>query len=232
MPEVAAVRVLVLLRQGDPAAAAQLAQHHELPLSQARVHLARGEAAAALAILEPLRQQLEARSWQDERLIVLVLEALALAAHGAEQQALRALGEALTLAEPGGFIRLFVDEGEPMRRLLETYRAQRAARSDPLQPYCDVLLSALMQSLEAGTRSVQTVSRAALERADALIEPLSGRELEILRLIAEGLSNQEIADRLYLSLSTVKGHNRQIFDKLQVQRRTEAIARARAAGLL
>lgn len=64
------------------------------------------------------------------------------------------------------------------------------------------------------------------------LEPLSQRELEILRLIAQGLSNQEIGDRLCLSLSTIKGHNRQIFEKLQVQRRTEAVARARATGLL
>ena len=61
---------------------------------------------------------------------------------------------------------------------------------------------------------------------------MSQRELEILRLIAQGLSNQEIGDRLCLSLSTIKGYNRQIFDKLQVQRRTEAVARAREAGLL
>ncbi len=65
-----------------------------------------------------------------------------------------------------------------------------------------------------------------------LVEPLSQRELEILRLIAQGLSNQEIAARLFLALNTVKGHNRVIFDKLQVERRTEAIARARDLGLL
>jgi LuxR family maltose regulon positive regulatory protein len=65
-----------------------------------------------------------------------------------------------------------------------------------------------------------------------LIEPLSQRELEILRLIAQGLSNHEIGERLFLALDTVKGHNRRIFDKLQVQRRTEAVARARELGLL
>ena len=66
----------------------------------------------------------------------------------------------------------------------------------------------------------------------AMIEPLSPRELEVLRLIAQGLSNQEIADRLFLALSTVKGYTRTIFDKLQVQRRTEAVARAHELGLL
>ncbi|WP_326068681.1 response regulator transcription factor [Paenibacillus chibensis] len=68
--------------------------------------------------------------------------------------------------------------------------------------------------------------------SDTLIEPLSDREFEILRLIAQGLSNQDISERLYLALSTVKGHNRNIFDKLQVKRRTEAVAHARKLGLL
>jgi LuxR family transcriptional regulator, maltose regulon positive regulatory protein len=65
-----------------------------------------------------------------------------------------------------------------------------------------------------------------------LLEPLTQRELDILRLIAQGLSNQEIGDRLFLAVNTVKGHNRVLFDKLQVERRTEAIARARELGLL
>jgi LuxR family maltose regulon positive regulatory protein len=65
-----------------------------------------------------------------------------------------------------------------------------------------------------------------------LIEPLSPRELEVLQLVAEGFSNREISERLFLALSTVKGHNRLIFDKLQVKRRTEAVARARELGLL
>jgi LuxR family maltose regulon positive regulatory protein len=68
--------------------------------------------------------------------------------------------------------------------------------------------------------------------AQSLIEPLSSRELEVLHLMAQGLSNQEICERLFLALSTVKGHNRNIFGKLQVQRRTEAVARARELGLL
>jgi LuxR family maltose regulon positive regulatory protein len=64
------------------------------------------------------------------------------------------------------------------------------------------------------------------------VEPLSERELEVLRLVAEGLSNQEIGDRLFIALDTVKGHNRRVFEKLQVERRTEAIARARELALL
>jgi LuxR family maltose regulon positive regulatory protein len=67
---------------------------------------------------------------------------------------------------------------------------------------------------------------------NALIDALSSRELDVLRLIAQGLTNQEIGERLFLALDTVKGHNRRIFDKLEVQRRTEAIARARELGLI
>ena len=78
MPEVAAAQVLTLLRQGDLAAAARLAQTHDLPISQARVLLAQGDTSAALAVLEPLRQQMEAKGWQDERLKVMVLQAVAL----------------------------------------------------------------------------------------------------------------------------------------------------------
>ena len=97
--------MIVLLHQGDLAAAAQLAQAHELPLSQARVYLAQGDPSTALAVLAPLRQQMEAKDWQDERLKVMILQAVALHMHGEKDKALQLLGEALALAEPGGFIR-------------------------------------------------------------------------------------------------------------------------------
>src|SRR6266699_6180860 len=118
IPEVAATQVLTLLRQGNLAAAAHLAQAHELPLSQARAHLAQGDTSAALAVLESWREQVEAKRWQDERLKVLVLQAVALQAHGEQGKAVHLLCDALALAEPGGFIRLFVDEGFPMAHLL------------------------------------------------------------------------------------------------------------------
>jgi len=103
LPEIAAAQVLVLLHQGNLAAAAHLAQMHELPLSQARVYLAQGDPSAALAVLEPWRQQGEARDWRDERLQVMVLQAVALQAHGEQDQAVQLLFDALTLAEPGRF---------------------------------------------------------------------------------------------------------------------------------
>jgi LuxR family maltose regulon positive regulatory protein len=123
MPEVAAAQVLTLLRQGNLAAAAHLAQTHGLPLSQARVHLAQGDTSTALAVLGPLRQQMEAKGWEDERLKVMVLQAVALQAHGEQDQAVHLLCDALALAEPGGFIRLFVDEGKPMAHLLSEANA-------------------------------------------------------------------------------------------------------------
>ncbi len=123
------------------------------------------------------------------------------------------------MAEPGGFIRLFVDEGAPMRRLL-TDTAERGVMPD----YVGRLLAAF--------EAEQPQPEAVASPSQPLAEPLTERELEVLRLIAEGLSNQDICERLFLALDTVKGHNRRIFCKLQVQRRTEAIARARELGLL
>ncbi len=222
IPEVAAAQVLTLLRQGHLAAAAQLAQTHGLPLSQARVHLAQGDPSAALAVLEPWRRQVEAKGWQDERLKVMVLQAVALQAHGEQDQAVHLLCDALALAEPGGFIRLFVDEGRPMAHLLS-----EAAAIGMLPDYLGKLL-AVCEAEEQQREDTSSLP----PPAQPLIEPLSQRELEVLQLMAQGLSNQEMSERLFLALDTVKGHNRKIFGKLQVQRRTEAVARARELGLL
>jgi LuxR family maltose regulon positive regulatory protein len=224
MPEVAAAQVLTLLRQHNLAAAAHLAQTHELPISQARVQLAQGNPSAALAVLEPLRRQMEARNWQDERLRVMVLQAVALHAHGEKDRAVRLLGDALALAQPGGFVRIFVDEGMPMAQLL----SELAARGI-MPDYVDRLLAVF------GAEEQKSKVKSCLPPAPPAqppIEPLSQRELKVLQLMAQGLSNREISERLFLALSTVKGHNRNIFDKLQVQRRTEAVARARELGLL
>jgi LuxR family maltose regulon positive regulatory protein len=224
MPEVAAAQVLTLLRQRNLAAAAHLAQTHELPISQARVQLAQGDPSAALAVLEPLRRQMEAKNWQDERLRVMVLQAVALHAHGEKEKAIQLLGDALALAEPGGFVRIFVDEGFPMAQLLS-----EAVARGIMPDYVDRLLAVF------GAEEQKSKAKSYLPPAPPAqppIEPLSQRELTVLQLMAQGLSNREISERLFLALSTVKGHNRNIFDKLQVQRRTEAVARARELGLL
>ena len=150
---------------------------------------------------------------------ILVLQALALAAAGDIPTALKSLARALTLAEPEGYVRIFVDEGRPMAALLSD-----AAARGMMPDYTGKLLAAFgPQILPPDADPAQPVSE---------VDPLSARELELLRLVAQGLSNQEIGERLFLALDTVKGHNRRIYAKLQVQRRTEAVARARELGLI
>ncbi|EJL26168.1 LuxR C-terminal-related transcriptional regulator [Brevibacillus sp. BC25] len=210
MPPIAEAQVLILLQQDNLPAAARLAQKHDLPILQARVLLTQGETFAALAVLEPLLEQAEAKQLEDERLKTMLLLAVVLHAHGEQAKAAQMVKDALVMAEPGGFIRTFVDEGIPMKRLL-----------------CDGVVHGTMPSYIEKLLAEWTE-----DHADSLIEPLSERELEILQLIEKGLSNRDIAQQLFLALSTVKGHNRNIFDKLQVQRRTEAVARARQLGLL
>lgn len=216
LPDVAAAQVAVLLRQGQVKAAEQVAQAHPLPLSQARVRLAQGEAADALALLEPARREAEVRQWPAERLKVMVLQVLARQAQGEREKAMELLGEVLATAEPEGLVRLFVDEGRPMQQLLEGMRDEGGR------------MKGYVQKLLAAFGPIPPSSFI----LSPLLEPLSQRELEVLQLIAQGLSNQEISQRLFLALDTVKGHNRRIFDKLQVQRRTEAVARGRELGLL
>lgn len=218
LPFIAGSQILVLLQQGNLAAAAHLAQKHELPVGRARVQWARGDTFAALAELEPWLQQTEIKNLEDERLKALVLLAVVLHAHGDTLKATQAIRDALTIAAPGGFIRIFTDEGSPMNRLLH-----EAASLGIMPDYVGKLLAVF----EADERKSEAAFSPQL-----LIEPLSDRELEVLRLIALGLSNAEISERLFVSISTVKGHNRNIFDKLQVKRRTEAVAFARKLGLL
>ncbi len=222
MPDVAAARVLVLLRQGDVAAAAQVAQTHDLPLTRARVHLAQGDPSAALAVLEPYRRRVEDQTWADEQLRTMILQAVAFDALGERARAVELLDAALAVAEPGGFIRIFVDEGAPMARLLYE------ALSQGVRPgYVRQLLAAFAvddpeQATPARTRGAGA----------GLAEPVSEREREVLSLIAEGLSNQEIAARLYLSPHTVKAHARNIYAKLGASSRTQAVAKGRALGYL
>jgi LuxR family maltose regulon positive regulatory protein len=219
-PDVAAVQVLTLLRQGNLTAAAQIAQEANTPpYSQARIVLAQGDSHTALTLLERLRLEAESRLWQDQRLRVMVLQALAYRAHGDKDKSLDMLADALAIAGPEGFIRTFIDEGAPMVRLLSEARV-----AGLMSNYVNQLLAAAQTGAAAGSGP--------LHPSQPLIEPLSDREREVLHLIAQGLSNDEIGERLFLALNTVKGHNQRIFGKLQVQRRTEAVARARELGLL
>lgn len=192
-------------------------------MSQARVYQAQGDMSAALAALESWRLQVEAPGWEDERLKAMVLQAVARYMNGENERAIQLLSEALALAEPGGFIRTFVDEGPAMAQLLS-----EAAANGTMPEYTGKLLAAFA----AEDQSEKNESELHPAAAQPLGEPLSQREYEILQLIADGLSNRDICQRLFLALSTVKGHNQRIFEKLKVQRRTEAVARARELGLL
>jgi LuxR family maltose regulon positive regulatory protein len=224
MPDIAAAQVLTLLHQGNLAAAAHLAHTHELPISQARVDLARGDTSAALAALGSLQEQAEIKDWKDEQLKVMVLQAAALYMQGEKDKALQLVALALAQAEKGGFIRIFVDEGTIMAELLS-----EAASHGIMPEYIGKLLAVFVAEER---KSEDKTNLRPAPSAQSLIEPLSQREIEILQLIAQGLSNHEISKRLFLALSTVKGHNRNIFGKLEVQSLTEAIARARELGLL
>lgn len=217
LPEIAGTQVIALIALGNLDAAGDLVNRYDIPIARARVEIARGDCSAALATLSECRERFDVPGWEDERLKAVMLMALAHHVQGNTAEALTALDEALALAEPGGFIRLFVDEGAPMMELL----VEAAARG--MRP-------AYVNRLLAASRAGESPRQA--RPSQPLVDPLSERELEVLQLLAQGLSNQQIGDRLYLALSTVKGHNRNIFAKLQVARRTEAIARARDLGIL
>ena len=176
----------------------------------------------ALSLLKRLLKAAEDLNRMGSILEIQIVTALAYHALGNTSQAFSSLEHALILAGPEGFVRIFVGEGEPMRSLLSDFRRslEKKTRGKPyeLMEYVNKLLSAFAQPKE--------------KQQSKLVEPLSKRELEILQLIAQGLSNSEISKRLFLALNTVKGHNRIIFDKLQAQNRTDAVARARELGLL
>ncbi len=174
----------------------------------------------AIGLLQRLRVAAEAGGRTGSEIETLTLLALAHDAQGDTILALVCLQRALVLAEPEHYHRVFVGEGRPMERLLiELHRrgdapeyTQRLLEAFPAPDHRPGMPEATGTSPAAGL--------------------LSQRELEVMRLIAQGHSNREIGDRLFLALDTVKGHNRRIFARLEVGSRTEAIARARELGLL
>jgi len=185
-------------------------------LTLVRVLIAQERYDKALALLEPLLAIAERWGLNERVIKVQILRALAFHARGDIAQAMGALERALSLAEPEGYVRVFLDEGEPMARLL-----YRAAAHGIAPEYAGRLLAAF-PALEPVAQEPQ---------AD-MVEPLSKRELEVLQLIAEGLSNQEIAQRLFISLRTVKWHTSNIYGKLGVKNRTQAVVKARSLGVL
>jgi LuxR family maltose regulon positive regulatory protein len=246
----AAERARLHLRQGDLVAALAWAQESH-PLGESllsylqqfihvRIWLAqsvRDPQASFLAeaanVLAPLLVNAEAKGWDGHLIEILLLQALLAQAQGKRAAAHTLLTRALTLAEPAGYVRLFVEEGEALRKLIAECGIRNAELSTSLRPYVDKLLAAFDQGKEE-TKAQEAAStlRTPYSALRTLVEPLSARELEVLHLAAAGLSNTEIAARLIVATSTIKTHINRLFGKLAVQSRTQAIARARELGLL
>jgi LuxR family transcriptional regulator, maltose regulon positive regulatory protein len=225
-----AVRILVLAAQGDlPAArlaaadipSAERAQSVPDYLlwrqAQVRLLLAEGQRAAAAELLGSLCEQALSLGWLARLIQLRALQALAAAA---PDQAIPLLAEALAMAEPEGWVRTFLDLGEPMAALLEQALGRGIAPA---------YVRRLLRAFQAGAAMSQAHAPTPLP---GLAEVLSLREIEVLRLLAGGLSNQELALRLCVSENTVKTHLANIYGKLGANGRRAAVAKARSLGLL
>jgi LuxR family maltose regulon positive regulatory protein len=190
----------------------------ESALTLVRVWIAQDKIKEATRLLEQWLLAAETAGRVGSVIEIRILSSLALQTQGLEDQAMSSLERALLLAEPGGFVRIFVDEGPSVARLL-----YEAARRGIAPEQTGNLLTAFSPSEPAAT------SR---KRPGEMVEPLSERELDVLLLIAGGLSNQEVSQRLFISLATVKWHTSNIYGKLGVKNRTQAVAQARALGIL
>jgi LuxR family maltose regulon positive regulatory protein len=214
--EITAVRIRILLHQGNLAAAAQLIASTDLSLSRARVHLAQGKPAEALAVLEPVRRQLEEKDLADKRLQLLALQSLAHQAAGEGESAVQTIGEALAMAAPGGLLRMFVDEGAPMAALLREVVKQGNAPA-----FAQQVLYAFEEPVAPK-----------IPTSHHLPDRLTERELEVLRMLATELSGPEIARELVISLNTMRTHTKNIYSKLGVSSRRTAVRRAEALDML
>jgi ATP/maltotriose-dependent transcriptional regulator MalT len=241
---VSAQRARLLLAQGDVAAAVQWAKERGLSAGQAvsypreweylvlaRVLVAQGRPDQALGVLEQLHAAAAAQGRSGSVIEIQALQALARWEGGDQAGALAALEEALALAWPEGYVRVFVDEGAPMAVLLGgLVAAQRSGGTAVGIPLS--YLRRLLQAFGQGAVPVGPQGRRGMVVMPGLVEPLSDRELEVLRLVAAGRPNREIAEELVVVLDTVKKHVGRVLDKLGAANRTQAVARARELGLL
>jgi ATP/maltotriose-dependent transcriptional regulator MalT len=250
--EIEGYRAMLWLKLGDLASASSWATGYERAAESARprftaydydrfalaqIDMARGRLDAASAAAVRLLHDAEATDHGRYVIWALVLQALILRAQGHTATALASLARALALAEPEGYVRVFVDEGAPMAALL----AQVARHHPPVAEYAARLLAAFPVSdkvtgwqgdkVRAAQDPTATLSPPHLV-TPSLLEPLSERELEVLRLLAEGHDNAEIARELVVAVSTIKSHVNHIFSKLGVGNRLEAVLRARQLNLL
>jgi LuxR family transcriptional regulator, maltose regulon positive regulatory protein len=198
----------------------------------ARLLLARAAPDRALSLLDRLRSAATSEGRHGSLIEIRALRALALVATSKSRCALDALVEALALARPEGYVRVFADEGASMaallrRLVLSAQRGQMPRLTGDLLEYAVRLLNATSAE-QPGLPS----SPVRIAGATVLVEPLTERECEVLLLVAEGKANREIADRLVVTLDTVKKHLTHIFGKLGAVSRTQAVARARELQLL
>jgi LuxR family transcriptional regulator, maltose regulon positive regulatory protein len=236
-------RARLLLAQGDVSVAAQWAEAAGLRpddepdyprepeyLVLARVLLAQNHPGPALTLLQRLLGAAASQGRTGSIIEIQALRALALAARGDHRGALDALAEALTLACPQGYVRVFADEGAPMHALLAGLSAARPGRPHTDHRIDPGYLAALVRA--CGQADAGPPQRRTAAAPPGLTEPLTDRELEVLRLIAAGKSNQRIAHDLVVALDTVKKHVTHVLGKLGAANRTEAVARARQLGLI
>jgi LuxR family maltose regulon positive regulatory protein len=194
-------------------------------ITQARVFIAQGKLDHAVLLLNCLEESAQSGARLGRLVEILALKALALQAMPDTTQALVAVTKSLALAQPNGYVRIFLEEGHPMQRLLVQWLAQ--AGSSPVREYAARLLSLFTDEPQA-----VTISKEKASASRDMIDPLSQRELEVLHLLSLGKTNQEIARQLFVSRGTVKAHTANIYRKLDVANRTAAVARARQLGIL
>jgi LuxR family transcriptional regulator, maltose regulon positive regulatory protein len=239
---VPAERARLLLAQGDVAEAARWVDERDIGpddepdypresehLMLARVLIAQDLPAPALTLLERLHAAAAAQGRVHSVITTRALQALALASAGQEARAINTLAEALTLGFPEGHVRVFADEGPPMRallgRLAAAQRTQRIrARSVPASYLARIGRAFDLKPAEPGTAAAVVPA--------GLAEPLTSRERQVLGLLAGGQANRDIADELVVTLDTVKRHVSHILAKLGAANRTEAVARARELNLI
>ncbi len=197
-------------------------QQEQEALILVRLHIAEGDSEAALKLLERWRRDARAHGRVRSELEILCVQALAHAAQADTQRAHKILVRALTLAQPSGCRRVFLDEGENMAALLQAVIPDLNKR--PLATHATLLLKAFAATRSIRTLSVPTVS-------SPLLEPLSPQEQRVLRLLAAGLSNPEIARELVVSPNTIKTQIQSIYRKLNVNNRDEASEMARQLNL-
>jgi LuxR family maltose regulon positive regulatory protein len=191
----------------------------------ARLQLAEGQVGETSTRLKQLASVAQANDQIDALIDILIGQALIAWLSGHSSAAYEALQSALAYAEPDGYVRRFIDEGILLQALLNKFLEARRHGHLSAEPRVSLnYLSRLLAAFETTPPQPAIISNP--------IEPLSDRELEILRLIAANRSNQEIAQELVLSVSTVKWHVTNLFGKLQARNRLEAVNRARELNLL